>query len=291
MSLLLASRLDTAELVLMGLHCRSGDVRAIAIARIMSGGADANITEHLLDVLPSLGEVDQNMVGQYLAAVSFQRYWHSYKKLSPEIRRQAGMALLKLDGRVADHLAGRLAGRDVNGQLQATQMVQQLDLANRFGESLVNLARRGHKVVRSAAAMTLGDVDDYAAASTLARCLDDEDPRVQANAVEALAKKQGQASAVLDKADSPHNRVRGNAIHWLINAGHEQGPMALAAMLTDRRPMHRISALWVVKDLEYAQAITILQQLAATDSDAKVRARAATIAQQLTKDHNVEPVK
>ena len=288
MSLLLASRLDTADLVLMGLHCRCSLVRAVAVSRIMACGADANVTEHLLEVLPALGDADQNILGQYLAAVSFQRYWQVYKKLDPEIRKRAGMALLKLDGRVADHLAGRLIGRDVNGQLQATQMVQQLNLAGRFSESLARLARQGHKVVRSAAAMTLGDVDDFNAARTLARCLDDEDPRVQANSVEALAKRGGEASAVLDKADSPHNRVRANAVHWLINADHEQGPMALAAMLTDRRPMHRISALWVVKDLEYAPAVTLLHQLATLDPDTKVRARAATIAQQIRQGQTME---
>ena len=54
------------------------------------------------------------------------------------------------------------------------------------------------------------------------------------------------------------------------------GPLALATMLTDSRPAHRISALWVARTLRYAPAADLLNRLATGDPDPKVRARAAT---------------
>jgi HEAT repeat protein len=125
--------------------------------------------------------------------------------------------------------------------------------------------------------MALADVKTFDARSTLARCLHDDDERVQANAVEALAAGGGAASIVADKMDSAHNRTRANAIKWLLEAGHPAGPKALTAMLTDTRAAHRLSALWVVKMLRYAGASTVLDQLAIRDTDAKVRARAASV--------------
>ena len=267
---------SSPETILLALHCRHGDVQAAAAARILAAGIDVHMTQHLLKTLPTLAEPVQAVVGQYLAAQSFDRYWHSYSQLGQEVRAAAGRALLKLDVRVADLLAGRLAGRDVNEQMQAIQMVRQLGMVDRYALQLARMAREGDRMVRSASVAVLGTVNGFDARSTLARCLDDEDMRVQANAIEALAQAGCEPSAVLDKVDSPNNRVRANAIKWLVQADHPQGAMALADMLIDSRASHRISAIWVVNALAYKPAVSLVRRLAVTDSDTKVRARMAT---------------
>lgn len=265
------------ELILMALHCPCPDVQSVAAAKMFAGGADRNLTEHLLEALPAMTDGVRGAVSQFLAADAFERYWKSYRKLGPSVRQSAGRALLKLDRKVADLIAGRLTGRDGVEQLQAAQMVRQLHMAEQFQDALRHLARHADKLVRATATTALGDCRGFQARSTLAGCLDDPDSRVQANAVEALAKAGADASCVRDKLLSEHNRVRANAIKWLLETSDAEAEMALASMLTDNRPAHRISALWVVKTLGHAAAGPILDRLAVSDAAPKVRARAATI--------------
>jgi len=267
---------SSPETILLALHCPHKDVQAAAAARILAAGIDGHMTQHLLKSLPALAEPVQAVVGQYLAARSFDRYWHSYSRLGQEVRAAAGRALLKLDARVVDLLAGRLAGSDVNEQMQAIQLIRQLSMADRYAAQLARMARSGDRMVRSGAVAALGVVNAFDARSTLARCLDDEDMRVQANAIEALERAGCEPSTVLDKLDSPNNRVRANAIKWLVQADHSQGAMALADMLTDPRASHRISATWVVKVLNYRPAAALVRRLAKNDPDTQVRARMAT---------------
>ena len=269
------------ELLLLGLHSRHAEVQTVAAARIIAGGADKHLTEHLLESLPGLAEPVRGVVSQHLAGDSFRRYWNNYRQLDKAAQTAAGKALVKLDSRVVDLLAGRLICRDPNQQFQAVQMIRQLNMVRRFEDALCDLARHGDRMIRSAAVHALGQLDNYQARATLAGCLHDKDARVQANAVEALAALGGNPSAVQDKIDSEFNRVRANAIKWLLECRHPRGDMALAAMLTDGRTPHRISALWVVKTLRYQPAEAILDRLALHDSDAKVRARSATILRDL----------
>lgn len=270
-------RPDASELLLMALHSRSPQVQSVAAARIISGGADSQLIGHLLEVMPNLDEPVRGMISQFLGAGGFDRYWRSYKQLDGDVRQRAGAALQKLDGRLAEHIAGRLVSRDVSEQLQAVQMVRQLGMVDRFGNTLCQLARHANRTIRSAAVIALSDVKGFDARSTLARCLHDEDGRVQANAVEALAAQGGDASIVADKIDSDHNRTRANAIKWLVEADHPSGRTALMAMLNDTRVAHRLSALWVVKILRYMPATTLLDQIAVRDIEPKVRARAASV--------------
>ncbi|MFW6146640.1 MAG: hypothetical protein ACOC7R_04825 [Planctomycetota bacterium] len=279
---------EAADGVLMALHNRHPDVQAVAAARLLACRTDAHVTEHLLKVLPALARPVAAVVGQYLAVRSFNRYWSSYARLGHEVRRTAGRALLKLDASVADLLTGRLLGRDVSRQMQALQMIRQLDVASRYAPHLARLARQGDRRVRSASVAALATAEGVDWRRTLARCLDDEDMRVQANAVEAMAHRGGDPSAVLDKLDSPNNRVRANTIKWLLEAAHPQGPMALAAMLTDGRPAHRISALWVVRTLAYRPAVGLIRRLALEDADIKVRSRMATVLRELAPVRSME---
>ncbi len=168
MPFVFAQRPDESQMLLMALHSRSKEVQSLAASKIISGAPDSTLTQHLLEVMPQLDESIRGMVGQYVAIGGFDRYWKSYNRLDIDTRQRAGSALLKLDGRLADHLAARLMGRDVSEQHQAVQMVRQLNMVDRFGNILCQLARHANKNVRSAAVAALMLVKTFDARSTLA---------------------------------------------------------------------------------------------------------------------------
>lgn len=280
MAIVLAERPDDAELVLLGLHSRHPNVQLMATGRLLAAGADAKLGQHLLSALPKLDEPVRTILGQFLAADGFEKYWRSYQRLQPPLQQAAGRALLKLDGSFTDLLLARLLGRDVRQQLQAVQVVRQLQLGDEFEPLLCRAARRGTKLVRAAAVSALSVCRGFEVRATLARALHDPDPRVQANAIESLAEHGGDPSPVMDKLHSTHGRVRANAVKWLLQTYHPQGSAALASMLADSRSAHRLSGLWVVRTLRHLPAVAMLERIALGDPDAKVRARAATILRQ-----------
>jgi hypothetical protein len=272
-----AARAKALELVLLGLHSPSPAVQAVAAGRIMACGADPALTNHMLASLGRLDESVRPTVSQYLAAESFGRYWTRYRRLGAEVRERAGRALLKLDGKVTDLLGARLVSRHPAQQLQAVEMVRQLGAAGGFEHTLCRLARQGDKRVRASAVRALTACESFHSRRILARCLDDADARVQANAVEALEAVGGDPAAVADKMYSPHNRVRGNAIRWLLTTAAPEAPAALATMLDDDRPAHRVSALWAAEQTDHRPAEAVIERISLGDSQTRIRARAATL--------------
>lgn len=271
------ARREPMELLLSALHSECHQTQAVAAASVIARGADANLTNHLLGTLERLGESVRPVIRQFLAADSFSRYWRSYRRLDETMRSRAGRALLKLDGKVSDLLGAKLVSREVAHQLQAVEMVRQMGAGGGFEHTLCDLARQGDRRVRASAVRTLAGCESFHSRRTLARCLDDPDPRVQANAIEALEAAGGDPEAVADKIHSPHNRARANAIRWLLDAGRTEAGTALATMLTDDRAAHRISAMWAAGQSRHEAAWPILERISLTDPDTRVRARAATL--------------
>jgi HEAT repeat protein len=115
----------------------------------------------------------------------------------------------------------------------------------------------------------------------------DPDPRVQANAVEAL-ERMNDASRVpvtLPKLESEHHRVRANAVKSLLPLELAQAADALLAMLEDKSPAHRLSGIWVVEQLSLRSLIPILQALSESDPSAAVRRKSAGVVRQLSTGH------
>ncbi|MBL8764565.1 MAG: hypothetical protein JNM07_09890 [Phycisphaerae bacterium] len=115
----------------------------------------------------------------------------------------------------------------------------------------------------------VGDADSSAASKAMRACLEHADGRVRSTALESLvrqARRLGHSRDVeLHRAlDDDHHRVRSSAVRDLLRSYgtsiarsieikpsvlHAGAKSALFGLLTDPRPMHRRSGLWVVHRL------------------------------------------
>jgi hypothetical protein len=73
------------------------------------------------------------------------------------------------------------------------------------------------------------------------------------------------------------NRPRANAIGALLAMNFADALTTLANMLNDERPMHRLSALWLVDHLNLRDMVRHVAELSISDKDAKVRTRASKL--------------
>ena len=112
---------------------------------------------------------------------------------------------------------------------------------------------------------------------------DDQDERVQANAIEALEvlDSEDRRRCTEPKLESPNSRVRANAVKSLLRAELHQAGEILLDMLEDSSPAHRLSALWVVERLELRAVAGRLLDISQNDPDQRVKRRAARVSRGL----------
>jgi len=221
-----------------------------------------------------------------LAPIAFARYWDHWDRMDPATRTTAGRALIKLDRRFHEHLAERMTGAAAGERLRAIMIARHLEIAGYFEEALTTLAGDDDDRVASAATRALGAIaDSPAAAERVERALHDTDDRVRANAIEAIDEMAGEepldvhARAALEAlTDAPGPRSRANAIAAL-HEGEADAETAetLTLMLRDVDVRHRLSALWVVKELELTELFTQIAEMAQSDPDIDVRQRALSV--------------
>lgn len=182
--------------------------------------------------------------------------------------------------------------------VQAIELVRRLGLSAALCEEVVRVARAHPEAsARASAALLLGAVErdgaDEAqrdrAFTELADLLGDAEPRVRANAIEALSMLRG-GSIRLDRyATDDLPRVRANAIRhasvWIEPRGDGSLPSGaseyLAAMLDDERAEHRLSALWLVSRCRPVELAGQVASIAREDADDLVRRRARRCAVRL----------
>lgn len=172
-------------------------------------------------------------------------------------------------------------------------------------------ARDEQRVAASAVA-ALAELFSPAAQLAVQRALQHPDDRVRANAIDALtrsARRRAQLTrespllaVIVEYKHDPRHRVRAGALRAELLAtlrdpatGDRGAPIirALTPLITDDRPLHRLSGLWLAerlapelgigwKDTGATQALTgAVNELAQTDPDPQVRTRAARTARGL----------
>ncbi len=181
--------------------------------------------------------------------------------------------------------------------------------------------------VAATAAAALGDVDDAVSRGALRRALTHSDARVRANAVEAIGVQRMAVEdattgrdrdygSLIELKGDPHHRVRANAIRALLQlppacpkerrvakraGGVLEGkprvyePVAvdaLAAMLGDERPAHRLAGVWLAGRVlaggqgrlggSWSGLSARLSEIGAQDGDARVRERARGVCERMS---------
>ncbi len=228
----------------------------------------------LLRLMTGAPESVRRVVARAIGHVGFDQFWQRFDRLDPAARRHAGRAMLKLLPDAMQRLARRLGADPAEQRIKAMQIVQELRLGEQLHGAVVPLCQHPSARVRSKAVSVLGEMPASAATGALLdRVVNDPDPRVRANAIEVMETARGGEYVPLlaARVRSPHGRERANAIKAMHRLRAPGAPAALAQMLRDGRPEHRISAMWTLRRTGSWALLGEVGRIAKNDANHRVR--------------------
>lgn len=216
----------------------------------------------------------RRIIARAIGQAGFEHYWQRFDQLPEQVRRQAGRAMFKILPDALQRLHRRLTDGPVEHRVKAMQMAQELGVAERLRDILIQLCTDPNPKLRSKAVSVLGGVEGVSPDVLVDRLVNDADARVRANTIEALeAKGDRQFVPVLaQKArDATTPRERANAVKALHTMKVSTAGGQLLLMLRDERPEHRVSALWALGQIGWWQLLGEVGRLAKSDQNLKVR--------------------
>ena len=184
--------------------------------------------------------------------------------------------LFELDPQLDMKLARRLSG--AASERVPEEVVQRvLVLLNAIPENarvlpiVIKLLRHPSPNVRSKAALVIGRVSKTP--QVMEEFLSEPDPRVRANAIEALwGMDSARARAVLrEAADDPHNRVAGNALLGLYRVGDTFAIPRILQLAAHPKAEFRTTAAWVMAQTGSPRFLPALGRMV-RETDPKARA-------------------
>lgn len=207
---------------------------------------------------------------------AFNVLWQSFDHADEQVWEQSAATFGEHSADLLAGLEARLSSSEARDRSKALRMGRALGLGKALAEQIYPLANDVDAVVRSVAAALLADVGGVTARRILRRCLDDPDPRVQANAIEAIDRLEvpDRDEQIAPKLEAQHHRVRATAVAALLRMKVHRAGEVLLDMLEDPSQAQRIAALWVVERLQLGSLLYRLEHLAQHDPDAGVRRRA-----------------
>ncbi len=214
-----------------------------------------------------------------LPADAFTQFFNAFDRLDDATKRLAAENLRRLDPSHLDRLRQELAGLDAERRLRAVKVLVALGGEEALEGALLTLASDPDRHVRATVVKALGVLEDEPVARALLAAVNDPDRRVVANTVEAIEQigREEFAGLVRILAGHPNNRIRANAIKALWTLGVRDAASRLDAMLADPDEMMRLSATWVLGEVDHPQRIEMLRSVASTDPSERVRAKAKSI--------------
>jgi hypothetical protein len=206
----------------------------------------------------------------------FNRFWQTFEQLDVTTCLEAVDRIKKLDVQFYIHLDEKLKSKDPADRARAIKLVRLGKLTNYYAEIIYCLCKDSDIIVRSAAVSLLAWLPGKKTEQYLIEALNDENLRVQANAIESLEKlNPPELMNLLEgKLKSSNNRVCANAIKAILKPQYLFALNSLAAMLDHPDPAFRRSALWVISQsapLHLAKKVYAMTQ---EDSDPDVRSAA-----------------
>lgn len=159
--------------------------------------------------------------------------------------------------------------------LRAAELISRLTLSRDALAALADALRHKEPKVRSLVARICAGVSNDP--TQINYLVNDSDPRVRANAIEALHGDRGLRTVALfrDALADNHHRVAANAALGLCRLGDSDGAAHLERMIRHDDRKHRISAAWAMGETGDKRFLPHLLQL---DSDSIASVRSAALA-------------
>lgn len=180
-------------------------------------------------------------------------------------------------------LRRELECEDVDRRLHAMTMIHRFRLWEHFATQLREAARDPDPRIISKAVLLAARLDGDESDHVINAAIRHVDPRVHANAIEAKLMRRPSTSWIVRMRNDDVARARANVIRHIIRqtSGAACSQDILDTMLTDRRPAHRVSAVWVAERLNCQGLLPRIERMIHEDIPA-VSTRAARCSRRLT---------
>ena len=211
----------------------------------------------------------------------FDKAWNDYQRMPPAVQHNTARTVAA-DPALAEQLKEKLQG-SVQDVAQALKMIAALPSLTPFRNQIIGLCGHGDPRIAAHAVKLAGRLEDPRLKELLEAAARHSDGRVRSNAIESMeslhiADKSQQVLALLN---SRHNRERANAIKAIGQFNFATARECLARMLAGGNPLHRMSALWVVEQLQLMEVMRQVSSLSRRDPNLRVRKRAAEMMEML----------
>ncbi|MDQ6664733.1 MAG: HEAT repeat domain-containing protein [Acidobacteriota bacterium] len=189
------------------------------------------------------------------------------------LRLEEAVSVAKAAARVDPHLHVRLlhhlldsleAGNDPGEDAGAGRLLEIVSAVADRGSLLpllTQLLRHPNARIRSKVALLIGRSNK--STKWLEKRMSEEDPRVRANAIEALWGVEGEQSRTIlwEAAKDTHNRVAGNALVGLYRTGDAGSIAAILEMAGSGDVPRRTTAAWAMGEIEDPRFLLVLGRM------------------------------
>jgi len=211
----------------------------------------------------------------------------AFDHLGPVRRRIAARSLLRSYGDdLVAYLRSSLHHDDAGRVTTIIILIRDLDLVPTFEPLLREHVMSSSSRCAASAVQALRQSAAQESLEAIRAALLHDDARVRSNAVESLVAvtRRARCGMLGDVARSwleglardDHNRIRGNAVRALLRDDAPAAHRLVNAMLEDKRPLHRVSALWAARAAgsSFADVIAAIER---DDAIPAIRARAGAV--------------
>jgi hypothetical protein len=173
----------------------------------------------------------------------------------------------ELDLRLVAHLQSENPGL----AMRSLELLEVIDMSKRLVPILFGLLSHKDPKIQSKASLVVQKVDDDYVYTR--RLLQHSDARVRANAIQGIADRADERSLVYLRrgAEDPDHRARSQAAVGLCRIGDPAGKQILLRMIQDPNAVERRSATWAMGSCGALEDVLLLEQVARSDQDERVR--------------------
>lgn len=198
-----------------------------AVLPQLRGRGMAGALPVILQSLESTHPMVRRAARRCLKEFSFRRFLEAWDMLPPDIRRDTGMLVKRVDGRTAGLLRAELASPFRSRRLRALLVVQELDLVFRVESSVIPLLVDEDPAIRAEAAAALALTDSPQGLQALRNTLSDPNALVREVAENSLRLREEQRAQNAREASAGESPVdRSPSLASVVPPGQSLLPLA-----------------------------------------------------------------